>query len=172
MSIATDHDQQNLLGGLLFICYIIAALVLTGWIVLSLSKASSLLPAGLDDRRHVQQVFTISSLAAFSFASLSYHMLSFLITSYHDWAVQHDYPLPQGISRRDAERLHLWQWTKTSTLFQDFAKDICAESNGNWWWTEHALILSIAWNLYMAVEGISVSSRVADGYVSKPFNDT
>ena len=152
MEFNTDNDAPNVLGGTIFICYIVAALLLTGLIVLDLYKSSLRSPPP-STWNHVQQLFTFSVLAVLSFVTLSYHMLSFLITAYSNWAIARGLALPQGVRKNDLDRLHLWQWARTSKLFQDFATNICMESNGNWWWTEHTLIFSMAWNIYMAVEG-------------------
>jgi hypothetical protein len=147
-----DDNAQNVAGAVLFIFYIVAALVLTGALVLDLYQVASQPPSCLS-WRHRQRVYTFSTLAALSFATLSYYMLSFLITSYSDWAVARGCPLPHSILKNDLTQLYMWQWAKTSTLFRDFAASICTESNSSWRWTEHVLALSIAWNIYMAVEG-------------------
>ncbi|KAF7510052.1 hypothetical protein GJ744_007156 [Endocarpon pusillum] len=147
-----DSDAPNILGGTIFICYIGAALLLTALIVLNLYKTSLRSPPR-STWNHVQQLSVFSVLAILSFATLSYHMLSFLITAYSNWAVARGLALPQGVLKNYLKRLHLWQWARTSTLFQDFATKICMESNGNWWWTENTLMFSMAWNIYMAVEG-------------------
>lgn len=152
MESTTDNDVPNILGGTIFMCYIGAALLLTGLIVLNLYQSSLRSPPP-STWNHVQQFSTFSVLAVLSFGTLSYHMLSFLITVYSKWAIARGLALPQGVLKNYLDQLHLWQWARTSTLFQDFATNICMESNGNWWWTEHTLIFSMAWNIYMAVEG-------------------
>ncbi len=147
-----DSDAPNVLGGVLFVCYVVAALLLTGLIVLNLYKSSSRSPPP-SNWNHVQQISTFSVLAVLSFATLSYHMLSFLVTSYSDWAVVRGLALPRDVLKDDLRWLHLWKWARTSSLFRDFATNICTESNGNWWWTEHTLMFSMVWNIYMAFEG-------------------
>lgn len=148
----TECDDQNIIGALIFISYIIAALLFSGCILVNLWKAS-FRSTPSPGPKHTQRILAFSSLALFSFTTLSYHMLSFLISSYDDWANARNLPRPAALSAQDLGQLYLWQWTKTSALFQDFATNICMETNGNWWWTEHVLVFSIAWNVYMAVEG-------------------
>jgi hypothetical protein len=152
MDIAETEDIENISGAVIFVLYIIAALGLVAWIVLTLYRTSSPLSSSPDPKAH-QRIYSFSVLALVSFATLSYHMLSFLITSYCDWVVVRGIALPRSLSYNELMRLQLWQWAKTSTLFQNFAKKICTQWNGNWCWTEHVLIFSMAWNIYMAVEG-------------------
>jgi hypothetical protein len=148
----TDGDDSNVASAVIFIFYIVAALVLTGWIAVDLYQVSSQ-PPSRSNWRGRQRICTFSALATLSFATLSYHMLGFLITSYSEWAVARGCPLSHSVSKDDLNQLYLWEWAKTSTLFRDFAASICKELNGSWWWTEHVLMLSMAWNIYKAAEG-------------------
>lgn len=148
----TITGAQNLLGAIIFISYIFAALLITGWIVFTLGRLFAPLSLRLD-RENIQQICAFAVHATIIFGILSYQMLYFLIASYKDWRAARGLPPVLNLSIWNFDQLYLWEWTKTSTLFLDFARKICTEANGNWWWTEHALILSMAWNVYMAVEG-------------------
>lgn len=59
-------------------------------------------------------------------------MLNVLISSYKEWAIHHDVPLPNGmfgpgsLLGPDRRSLHLWRWSITSSLFQDFGEAIVA----------------------------------------------
>lgn len=107
------------------------------------------------------QIF--SALSVLSFSTLSYHMLSYLIGSYQDWAGTNRVLLPQrilgnaGIVGRKDQRveLHIWEWLTSSTLFQDFAITICNDS-ARFWWTQQALLVSMAWSVFMSFEGLFV----------------
>ena len=144
---------ENVLGGIIFILYIVAALVLLSLLVIRLWKASvRILPSA--HPRKVRRVWLFSFLSLLSFTTLSYHMLNVLISSYISWARTSGHALPREISWRGLFALHLWEWTKKSTLFQDFAVSICTMSNGNWWWTAHVLVFTMGWNVFMAVEGM------------------
>jgi hypothetical protein len=103
----TDDHAQNVAGAVLFIFYIFAALVLTGWIFLDLYQVSSQPPLR-SNWKHRQRVNAFSSLAALSFATISYHMLSFLITSYSEWALARGCSLPLGVSKNDLNQFYLW----------------------------------------------------------------
>ena len=85
-------------------------------------------------------------------------MLNFLIESYISWAKLWGVQLPlsvfghNGLLGREGVELHIWQWLTGSTLFLDFAQEIC----GTWpryWWTSQALWATMGVNIFMGYHG-------------------
>lgn len=141
--------RLNYAGAALFIGYIIAALVLTGLITRTLYDTYR---AVINDHDRKTTLKIFAGLTLTSFSVLSYHMLSFLIVSYTSWRMKNQpdlqgdgvYPLVQSI----------WQWTTTSTLFLDFAKDLCnVEKSHVWPWSETALVSTLLSFFYMSAAG-------------------
>jgi hypothetical protein len=166
---ATDRDTSlyNLTGALIFSTYVVSALLLTLLICSSLRSQSQKLFKFEGAKRTIDlerrlQIF--SALSVLSFSTLSYHMLSYLILSYQNWAKTNNLLLPQrvlgdaGLVGLKYERveLHIWEWLTSSTLFQDFAMTICNDS-ARFWWTQQALLVSMAWSVFMSFEGLRVS---------------
>ena len=168
------HDPgtpiYNLSGAIIFTAYVASALFLTALIAYNLISAYRALPLSYLSQKH--GVSTINShiqvffaLTVLSFSVLSYHMLNFLIQSYNSWAKEWGIQLPlsvfgnEGLFGREGVQLHVWQWLTGSTLFLDFAQEIC----GTWpryWWTSQALWATMAVSIFMGVHGTcnSVSS--------------
>jgi hypothetical protein len=160
-------DGSNLLGAIVFFSYIVAALALTGTligdIVVAYNARVKDIHAG---KHHPSAGFVLvcrTLLALTSFSMLSYHMLMFLIDSHSVWSSANNMTIP-ALSRSSRSflgvvelinRLHVWRWATSSTLFIDFAKSICTPPR-HYWWTQKALLYSYAWNLYMAREGILI----------------
>lgn len=159
----SSNDTNNYVGALLFWLYIMAALAFTGlittdiWTLQSAAEASGdKIPnrpnARIRQQRAKAHIFW--TLSIMSFSILSFHMLYFLIDHYKNWAIVHQAEIPRDLfdvfSRRTG--LNIWKWSHTSTLFQDFAKELC-ENPQNYWWTSQALIFSFQWNMLMAVQG-------------------
>ena len=176
MDTRTDSQHQNLIGAVIFICYVSLAIYLTGFITGTLlrpyqSMRSPRSRYGVKNLSLERQVQVFSSLSVVSFSVLSYHMTNVLIQSYKAWATaqnieSQDQPEKDGSS---LERhvywpcICLWEWLKNSHLFEDFGNAI-VENNSRYWWTQQALLVSIAWSVFMSVEGrISV-------YVSRPLD--
>ena len=73
----------------------------------------------------------------------------------------HPIPLPRGgsgVGERVVEAwrmLDMWQWLKSSTLFDDFAHEAFG-SQARSWWTTNALCVSIHWAVTMSIEGESL----------------
>lgn len=135
--------STNVLGALTFTLYVLSALVLTTYISISLLRTYN--TVSLSSVQHARiQLF--ATLATISFATLSYHMLHFLINSYRAWALQQPHPitLPRGGN--------VWQWLKDSTLFEDFAHEALG-SQARSWWTVNALCASIHWAVSMSIDG-------------------
>lgn len=160
---APETSKYNLSGAIIFTAYVISALFLTAFIAYNLITAYSALPSSYLSKRHGSssisshiQVFL--TLTVLSFSVLSYHMLNFLITSYISWAKELGIQLPRsifgrnGLIGREGVQLHVWQWLTGSTLFLDFAKEIC----GTWpryWWTSQALWATMGVSIFMGFHG-------------------
>jgi hypothetical protein len=160
-------DGSNLLGAILFFSYIVAALALTGTIIRDIVVAHKAKEKGTGpEKRRSPVVYVLVCrilLALTSFSTLSYHMLMFLIDSRSAWSSANNLTIP-AFTWRDRSlldvsehinRLHIWQWATSSTLFRDFAEAICTPPI-HYWWTQKALLYSYAWNWYMAREGMLI----------------
>lgn len=159
-STVQDTPIYNLSGALIFTAYVASALFLVAFIHQSILRAYDATPKKKDDKLYRNlQVF--SALSVLSFSTLSYHMLAYLIVSYRSWATQHGYELPQRLfggkgvlnCRGDCRGLPIWSWLTTSTLFQDFANEICA-THARFWWTQQALLATMAWTAFISIEGM------------------
>jgi hypothetical protein len=159
MSTFAEHSSENVLGAIVFFSYIITAVGLT-WVILSdLSKAYGTFSRSKANTIHRSNLILVfASFAAISFSSMAYHMLNVLIYSYAQWAADINVALPRtfiaALKGLTNERFYsnIWTWTKSTTLFQDFAEVLCNDPI-RFWWTQQALLLSIGWNTFMAIEG-------------------
>ena len=135
---AVTDGQRNVSGAIFFFLYIIAALVFTGLIVSDLYKArlSSSQRAPRNGTSALRLRTTIL-LACLSFASLSYHMLDFLVVSYSSWL--HNNLNSSGTGPWRIEQI--WQWASHSTLFQNFTEAILDSPQG-YFWTRKTLVYS------------------------------
>ena len=152
-------DSSNVFGAIIFFAYIIAAIVLSFFIINTLYAARPGRAAALNiDSLSTAKLQKLIALAVLSFSVLSYHMLSFLIFSYGTWANTHKIALPEALksiydTKAYLSDLHIWSWATSSTLFQDFAEVICNDPQ-RWLWTQSVLLYSYAWNTYMAIKGM------------------
>lgn len=101
-------------------------------------------------------------MSGLSFTSLSFYMLKFLIHSYAQWTrgnrlVEYEFQDQTYYNPQE-----IWKWVTGSTLFKDFAEAICNDPS-RFWWTQLALLYSMAWNLYMSVEG-EIDPRALAGH--------
>lgn len=160
----------NLSGAVIFCNYVLSAIVLTYSICNSLvsqyrKKAKAEDREVSDGLKRRLQMF--SALSVLSFSMLSYHMLSFLIISCQTWAETNRFLLFRKIwgnfgllgSQNQKVRLVLWEWLVSSTLFQDFALDICNDG-ARFWWTQQALLVTMAWSVFMSFEGLLASTMI------------
>ena len=152
-------SSYNLSGAVIFTAYVTSALFLTAFIAYDLiTSYRALTPSYLAKkvgRSSINtHVCTILSLAVLSFSVLSYHMLNFLILSYIAWAQDRGIPLPlSSLGRRElVGEVHIWQWLTNSTLFLDFAQEICA-TWPRYWWTSQALWATLGVCCFMALHG-------------------
>lgn len=128
-------------GALVFWAYIVAALIFTRVCINTIRTATVV----KQNTSSSQTLFAI--LALISFSMLSFYMVNVLILSYQQWSYRYSVPLPFCISDpgcligSHAATLHLWQWSTTSTLFQDFGEAL-VETPGRWCWSNAALALT------------------------------
>lgn len=160
MASTTSSEVSNVTGAIVFVIYVLAALSLTTFLTYSLlTTYVSLDP--IYKRLIDQKLQMMTVLSCVSFSVLSYNMLNYLIVSYKAWTTARNIPLPTDsyelvkiVSYSDrALHLYLWQWLTTSTLFRDFAQTIC-RANGPFFWTGQALVTTMAWSIFMSVEGL------------------
>lgn len=137
-------EVPNLSGGLVFWLYIVGALTATGLVIDAILRLPK--PTTPTQSRDVK-IFSI--LALFSFTALSFNMLSVLIQSFQLW-LRH---IPTStITGANELRRAIWQWSMTSTLFQDFGEAI-VEDRFRFVWTLSALFATFSICLYMGSEG-------------------
>ena len=150
----TDQEAlRNPLGAIIFFSYILVALVFTSLILSSLFRSYHVETHREASSGH----FTFGALSALSFASLTYHMLFFLITSYRGWALARGIVLPGSPSDliRGQAQLHIWPWAVSSTLFHDFATELFAPKDARLVWTQSAFVASMGSSVFIAIEGRS-----------------
>ena len=153
---------HNYIGTAIFLSYIAAALYATITIVYTLytkytalfhstvsKQDEKLQAANIARARHVK---IYACLASISFATLSYHMLMFLISHYLNWTGAKS----QSLSDVSGEKLKTWMLN--STLFQDFAQELVKDAPSAVW-TQAAIISTWFWNIWMAQKGTSTLPR-------------
>ena len=160
-STTLGEDTKNVSGAMIFLGYILAALLLTAFICRDLIGQYLSLPKSLWNKNDLhKQLRTFASLTLLSFTVLSYHMIDFLLESYQQWAIGRDIELPlriygkSGLFGSGLHRtpLYPWSWMKASNLFQDFARSIC-EPQEHFWWSSQALLFTLAWSAFLSLEG-------------------
>ncbi|PVI05568.1 hypothetical protein DM02DRAFT_554339 [Periconia macrospinosa] len=93
-------------------------------------------------KRHIK---IYAFLASISFATLSYHMLSFLISSYTAYSGP-----PKNLhSTPDMTLTSLQEWLLHTSLFDTFAKDLVRDGPSAAW-TQGAVLATYFWNIWMA----------------------
>lgn len=154
---------SSTLSGILFLLYVLAALVLTAFLLLDLVRL-----AGEGRTRHkaasvTPQAGIFALLALVSFSMLSYNMLSFLLVHYRDWSTVRNLAVAtpgSGASfvSLDAHLLshaeNVWEWLTGARLFECFARELLT-SGAVTWWVQCALLHSVLVAVYMEVEGKS-----------------
>jgi hypothetical protein len=153
---------NSYIGTTIFLSYIVAALYATIRIIYSLYaqytaifNTSSLAKDGKANAARTARARHIkiyAFLASISFATLSYHMLMFLITHYLEWSKDGS----RSFSNVNAEKVK--RWMLESTLFQDFAQDLVKDAP-NAIWTQAAILATWFWNIYMAQKGLNSQNR-------------
>ena len=159
---AFDKETTNTTSAIIFITYILAGLFLTGLISCDLINTYIFLPQSLRVRDGLQkQIQIFISLAVLSFSVLCYHLTDFLIESYQEWAIDRDIELPyrlygkMGLLGPSPQRtqIYIWTWLQTSSLFQDFTQAVF-QSYESYWWTLQALLMTMAWSVFLSQEGM------------------
>ena len=155
---------HNPLGTFLFLSYIVAALFFTGLITSDLFNAfkyfSRQTSPKSDDGLTFQHVITSVCFASFSFAILSFNMISFLLGSYQAKCDGLNLNRPENISWGALGDPKAWKttsqdikkWMLHSTLFQDFAEMITI-TPGRVSWTQGTLLLTMVWHRSMVIDG-------------------
>lgn len=165
---AYSTPPHNYVGTTLFLSYIVSALYLTFTITFSLyqqytatfdSHPSS--PpskfkqngAGKVETRNARarHVKIYTALALISFASISWHMLGFLITSFLDWS--HSPSRNVFAVLGDGAGGKLKRWMLETGLFGDFAMQLVADRESAVW-TQLAILATWGWNLWVAGKGV------------------
>lgn len=179
---ATINNEANAIhnvsGALIFVAYVLAALLLTCLIAVDLYKAYRFRSLALlkTTKHKSNHSYVFVSFAVLSFSTLSYHMMSYLCYSYQRWAVsksllplpgRHQPWIPLGLADV-ISATHVWQWLTQSTLFRDFAQTICEKSAS--WWTQQALLATMASALFISVEG-KCKLRYCPLFSASRFND-
>lgn len=139
------NAPTNHLGALIFWAYIVAALASTGVVLSTIRKSH------LENNGRLKIPPLLAILAVSSFATLSYYMLNVLILSYQQWTTRHNIPLGALIGSNRTP-LHLWQWSITSSLFQDFGEAIVA-TKSRYLLSSSGLWSTLAVAVYMGIEG-------------------
>ncbi len=169
-SSASASSECNLAGAVIFVVYVVSALFFTGVIICVLLYSPGHRSAPTTSRKyqgfsHENKLQIFAALSVLSFAVLSYNMMSFLIFSYEAWALGKGIKVPSRIFGRDGlfdlqqRKIHIyvWEWLTSSTLFRDFAETICGNS-ARYWWTQEALLVTMAWSFFMSIEGVEMLS--------------
>lgn len=163
---------NNYIGSTLFLSYIVVALYLTSTIGYSLytqytsafhSHAASTPSkfkqngAGQVETRNARarHIKIYLSLAFLSFASISWHMLGFLITSILNW--NNTSSRNVFVVLGDNGLLKLKSWMLETGLFNDFASQLVGDRESAIW-AQLAILATWGWNLWMALKGTLTSS--------------
>lgn len=155
MPLDNDSVATNLAGSIIFWSYIVAALAATARALVYIRKDAVIAPSSPAISR-ARRVF--SWLALCSFTCLSYHMMNVLILSYSQWSVARHLRIPTCLIGhgcllgKSGTSLDLWQWSTTSTLFQDFG-DALVLNNARWAWSSASLALTFVNVAYMCIAG-------------------
>jgi hypothetical protein len=123
-------DRPNAVGGALFLGYIVAALLFTTRLVLSIryhyKKAASRAQPTNFRTATGRRTIIFSALSLLSFATLSFHMSSFLALSYWNWCQTHGRSFEVNVKQ-------MWEWCSHSALFEDFARALMETPERSWW---------------------------------------
>ena len=152
---AYTSPPTNYLGAALFLSYIACALYLSTTISLALwrqytttlgappTRDATVTATRAARARHVK---IYAFLASLSFATLSYHMLSFLLASFAAW---------DGNARFEWRRLsagRLGRWMLETALFEDFAKELVGDG-ASAVCTQASVLVIWFWGIWVAQKG-------------------
>ena len=155
-NVPSTAEVKNTVGALIFVCYVLAALVFTALIVQDLLVKYS---TSTFNEAKSRKLYIFASLAALSFAHLSYRMLQVLVVSFHSWKTSRPADVRTTLHSSDdffevalSRPSELWTWLVGSTQFLDFATNICL-TRARSWWTTQALFFTVGCNWCIAYEG-------------------
>lgn len=165
---------NNYIGATLFLSYIVVALYLTSTICYSLytqyTSVFSLRPfsppskfkqngAGKVETRNARarHVKIYAVLALVSFASISWHMLGFLITSFLDWNNTTTRNVFAVLSNNAFDKLK--RWMLETGLFNSFAIQLVADGESAIW-TQLTILATWGWNLWLSAKGTSKPTQL------------
>ncbi|CAA9966040.1 hypothetical protein PTMSG1_09399 [Pyrenophora teres f. maculata] len=143
---------HSYIGTTIFLSYILGALYSTFKITFSLRKQYTAIfhaPTPEKDgnvkaskEARAKHIKVYAFLASISFATLSYHMLMFLITHYLEWSGA------KTLSLTNVSIDKLKRWMLASTLFYDFAQDLVRDAP-NAVWTQAAILGTWFWSIFI-----------------------
>lgn len=96
--------------------------------------------------RPQRRIALFTALAIFSLVMTWYHMISFLIRSYRDWALDHPELHTDLLSR-------IGFWLNDTYLFQQ-AWAAVIETEPRFWWTVQIFGFASVWSVFLGVEGL------------------
>ena len=150
---------NSYIGATIFLSYIVASLYATFTITYSLYTQYATIfhtPTSKNDEKlaaakvaRARHIKIYAFLASISFATLSYHMLMFLMTHYLEWNEDKS----RSLSVVSAEKLK--RWMLESTLFEDFAKELVKDAP-NAVWTQASILATWFWNIWMGQKGMEL----------------
>ncbi|KAF2638725.1 hypothetical protein P280DRAFT_528966 [Massarina eburnea CBS 473.64] len=165
LAIATKHANppNNVLGLILFVAYIAAAIYATTAISLSLWRGYTRISlpqtaTGKDDHKRIQDVQRARKrhikiyafLASVSFASLTYHMGLFLVESYAAWVAGKigvkTVSVEDAWKTADLQRVK--GWVLESALFEGFARELVGDGPSAVW-SMGAVVGGWFWGVWM-----------------------
>lgn len=132
-------NNSNLFGALLFLSYIITALICVALLTFQIRR--DLLESRCDWNERKRIILKLLPMTVISFAVLSFNMLSFLIYSYSTFYA--------GLRAQKSFIHNLWEWMSHRGLFDDFARTLL-HSRSEWTLVSAALLQSMGIILWLA----------------------
>ncbi|KAF2657756.1 hypothetical protein K491DRAFT_741337 [Lophiostoma macrostomum CBS 122681] len=147
------NPPTNIVGTTLFLSYIASALYFISSIAVSLVGKYRALNGKPKNARDIR---ILVAFATVSFASLSYHMLKFLVISYSQWNVNRQFFGTRAGTGGPGDEggwqglwLRVWQWMLSSALFESFAKELVSDAPSTLV-TQVALLGTWFWDVWIA----------------------
>ena len=148
------NPPTNILGTTLFLSYILLALYCTFGITTSLYAKYRAAKPNLSPQ-NASHIRTLTLFAAASFASLSWHMLKFLLISYARWNMNRNFFGATAVTGQERGNgglvgsVWVWDWMLSSTLFESFAKELVDDAPSSLL-TQMALLGTWFWGVWIA----------------------
>lgn len=131
-----------IIGLLLFRC---VSIILAQWRLATKKRLNSF------------SLYTFAALAVCSLFATWYFMISFMVRSYQDWAIeQHHDPALSLLAK-------LRGWLDETYLFEQ-AWAAIIETEPRFWWTNQIFAFTSIWSVFLGIEG---SSHLLSGHPSK-----